>query len=41
MPAEKCPCGSGKTYAACCKKIISGEKKAETPEELMRSRYSA
>lgn len=36
-----CPCGSGKKYDECCGAIISGAKKAETAEELMRSRYSA
>lgn len=41
MAKEKCPCCSGKTYEECCKPIIAGLKKAETPEELMRSRYSA
>ena len=38
---EKCPCGSGKSYAECCEQIIKGERKAATPEELMRSRYTA
>lgn len=41
MATEKCPCMSGKAYADCCKKIISGTAKAATPEELMRARYSA
>ena len=36
-----CPCCSGKTYEACCKPIIEGTVKAETPEALMRARYSA
>lgn len=38
---EPCPCGSGAAYAACCLPVISGERPARTPEELMRSRYSA
>ena len=38
---ESCPCNSGKIYGECCAPIISGEKKAETAEALMRSRYSA
>jgi len=38
---EKCPCGSGQQYGMCCMSIITGEKKAETAEQLMRSRYSA
>ncbi len=38
---EQCPCGSGKSYAQCCGPIIKGKRKAASPEELMRSRYSA
>jgi len=38
---EKCPCGSGKLYANCCKPYIKGKENAPTPEALMRSRYSA
>jgi SEC-C motif-containing protein len=37
----KCPCGSGKNFAACCQPFIEGQQAAATPEELMRSRYSA
>ena len=36
-----CLCGNEKEYTACCGMIISGEKTASTPEELMRSRYCA
>ncbi|MEE8588889.1 MAG: YchJ family metal-binding protein, partial [Sulfurimonadaceae bacterium] len=36
-----CPCGSDKEYAHCCEPLHLGLKKAQTPEELMRSRYSA
>lgn len=36
-----CPCGSGSGYSACCEPIIKGKKSAETPEQLMRARYSA
>jgi len=36
-----CPCGSQKQYNQCCLPIISGEKRAKTAEQLMRSRYSA
>lgn len=35
-----CPCGSEKSYETCCEPVISG-KAADTPEALMRSRYSA
>ena len=38
---ELCPCGSKKEFGACCGPIITGTKKAETAEELMRSRYTA
>ena len=36
-----CPCGSGKSYADCCEPLIKGKRRANTAEELMRSRYSA
>ncbi len=36
-----CPCGSGKTYAECCESIMKGERPAETPEQVMRARYSS
>ncbi|WP_324013029.1 YchJ family protein [Microbacterium sp. JZ37] len=39
--AETCPCGSGRPYPSCCGALHSGARVAETPEELMRSRYSA
>ena len=35
-----CPCGSGLALAACCGRLHAGVP-AETPEALMRSRYSA
>jgi len=38
---NKCPCGSGLSYSACCEPIISGKKDAETAQKLMRSRYTA
>ena len=38
---ELCPCGSGKLFADCCEPVILGARKAKTPEELMRARYSA
>ena len=41
MDSEKCPCCSGKLYSECCEPIIKGLVKAETPEALMRSRYTA
>lgn len=36
-----CPCGSNKLYQDCCGGFISGVKLPNTPEELMRSRYTA
>ena len=36
-----CWCGSGKTANHCCSPYLSDEHKPETPEQLMRSRYSA
>lgn len=36
-----CPCGSNKTISDCCQPIVSGAKKAETAEQLMRARYTA
>ncbi|WP_216329606.1 YchJ family protein [Deinococcus aestuarii] len=38
---KPCPCGSGRSYGACCGPLHRGEREAATPEELMRSRYSA
>ncbi|SNB47874.1 YchJ family protein [Geobacter sp. DSM 9736] len=38
---ESCPCKSGRSYAECCEPLISGQRIADTAEELMRSRYSA
>lgn len=38
---KDCPCGSGKTYLDCCSPFISNQKMPSTPEELMRSRYTA
>ena len=38
---EKCPCGVGASYLSCCAPLHLGQRLAETPEQLMRSRYSA
>ena len=40
QPAS-CPCGSGGSLDGCCGPFISGARKPETAEALMRSRYSA
>ncbi len=36
-----CPCGSKKTYENCCGLYIEKAQVPETPEQLMRSRYTA
>jgi SEC-C motif-containing protein len=38
---DSCPCGSSKSYSDCCRPVIAGERRAETAEQLMRSRYTA
>jgi len=37
---ELCPCGLA-PYDECCGPLHEGRAQAETPEQLMRSRYSA
>jgi SEC-C motif domain protein len=36
-----CICGLNKDFVECCGAIISHKREATSPEELMRSRYSA
>lgn len=36
-----CPCGSGESLESCCGKYLSNKQYPNTPEQLMRSRYSA
>ncbi len=36
-----CPCGQGQDYSVCCAPLHRGNAWAGTPEQLMRSRYSA
>lgn len=38
---QKCPCCSGKEFTICCEPLLLGKQHAETPEQLMRSRYTA
>ena len=40
MP-KLCPCTSGLPYATCCAPLHKGEREAEAPEALMRSRFAA
>ncbi|WP_282073952.1 YchJ family protein [Polaribacter atrinae] len=37
----KCPCNPSKLYNDCCKKAHQNILSVTTPEQLMRSRYSA
>ncbi|MDR2321487.1 MAG: YchJ family protein [Microbacterium sp.] len=37
---QRCPCGSGDVFGACCGPILAG-RPAPTAERLMRSRYTA
>jgi len=41
MSTVSCPCSSGKTYAECCECYHLDRIAPQTPEQLMRSRYSA
>lgn len=41
MMKISCPCGSKKVTKYCCQMYLSGKKKPETAEKLMRSRYTA
>lgn len=36
-----CPCGSGQTFETCCGPLLTGDRPAESAEQLMRSRYTA
>ena len=36
-----CICGGQRDFSECCGAIIEAKREAATPEELMRSRYSA
>lgn len=37
----RCPCDTKQNYDVCCGRFISGNALPATPEELMRSRYTA
>lgn len=39
--SERCPCGTGETFDACCGPRHDGSVPAPTAETLMRSRFSA
>lgn len=38
---EHCPCGKEISYTTCCGQFLEGGVLPSTPEELMRSRYTA
>lgn len=38
---DACPCDSQKNYLSCCGPFITGKQIPDSPETLMRSRYSA
>ncbi|TWX52814.1 YchJ family protein [Colwellia hornerae] len=37
----QCPCGSSISFQQCCLLLINQDNNAQSPEQLMRSRYSA
>ena len=39
--AQSCLCGLEQSYKNCCGRFIDSKQPPETPEQLMRSRYSA
>ncbi|MEO0336282.1 MAG: YchJ family protein [Pseudomonadota bacterium] len=39
--SDLCYCNSGVEFGQCCEPLIKGKKKAQTAEQLMRSRYTA
>ena len=41
VDAPVCPCGSGRSYPACCGAFIDSGELPATAEQLMRSRYTA
>jgi SEC-C motif domain protein len=38
---ESCPCCSDKPFEKCCARFLVAGSAAKTPEQLMRSRYTA
>ena len=38
---KSCICGKSKPFSKCCDRFLSGKENAKTPEQLMRSRFSA
>ena len=38
---KNCICGSGKAFTDCCEPLLSEKVRAKSPEQLVRSRFSA
>lgn len=38
---QVCPCGTGVPYSNCCEPFVENNSNPQTPELLMRSRYTA
>ena len=38
---DSCICNNKKSYEKCCGRFLNGSEHAKTPEQLMRSRYTA
>lgn len=38
---KQCICGKSKPFEKCCGRFLSGKQHAKTPEQLMRSRFTA
>ncbi len=38
---KKCYCHSNESFTICCEPFLAGAKFPQTPEQLMRSRYTA
>jgi len=36
---QLCPCGTKRWFSDCCEPLLLGQQQAESPEQLMRSRY--
>lgn len=41
MPNPPCPCSSGLRLHLCCGPYLKGEREPETPEQMVRSRFTA
>ncbi len=41
MNVKLCACGKQKPLSKCCGQFLTFKKKAKTPEQLMRSRFTA